>query len=402
MSMGLSTVTLPRPGPMPQPLDSLEASHGVGARGGRMYTRFFGQDHVLMAHATHAEMLRDTLQQLVDGKRELAALPGILCYAKTQTHNTPAEIDWLRAIADAAGLSSWEVTTVSMTNCASALAAVHGFAEPGRPLLVLAGEKAFHSTGNRLSVGLLGEAPAAALFLPGAGRRVRFSKVRHAPRFFRNPDDMAEADRRALQSEFEIGFEAFLADCLAKEPAYFACDPVFLPYNLNVPLVMRVLDRLGLAGAVHHDHSGCAGHCFCSDPFLNLAALPVSSDRPVFLFCAGMGVTYAALALGPVPRTPQTPPSLKSGASEMSHTHLNTLREALAEVLECDVPELTPEMEIDREFDLDSVMFVQFLLSIEDRVPGLRFDPEVLAEAAFNNVASLLEFLDGAVTAEVA
>lgn len=86
----------------------------------------------------------------------------------------------------------------------------------------------------------------------------------------------------------------------------------------------------------------------------------------------------------------------------MSHTHLNTLREALAEVLERDVPELTPEMEIDREFDLDSVMFVQFLLSIEDRVPGLRFNPEVLAEAAFNNVASLLEFLDGAVAAEVA
>ena len=86
----------------------------------------------------------------------------------------------------------------------------------------------------------------------------------------------------------------------------------------------------------------------------------------------------------------------------MAHTHLETLREALAEVLERDVPSLTPDMEIDREFDLDSVMFVQFLLSVEDRVPGLRFDPEVLAEAAFNNVASLLAFLDGITQAEVA
>lgn len=307
MTMGLSTVTLPHPGPVPQPLDSLETSHGVGARGGRMYTRFFGQDHVLMADAPHADMLRDTLQQLVNGKPDLAAMPGVLCYAKTQTHNTPAEIDWLRGIADATGLSGWEVTTVSMTNCASALAAVHGLAEPGRPLLVLAGEKAFHSTGNRLSVGLLGEAPAAALFLPGAGRRVHFSKVRHVPRFFRNPDDMADADRRALQSEFEAGLEAFLADCLAQEPAYFASNPVFLPYNLNVPLVMRVLDRRGLSRAVHDDHSGRAGHCFCSDPFLNLAALTVPPHRPVFLFCAGMGVTYAALALDPVPRAPQDP-----------------------------------------------------------------------------------------------
>lgn len=86
----------------------------------------------------------------------------------------------------------------------------------------------------------------------------------------------------------------------------------------------------------------------------------------------------------------------------MTHTHLNSLREALAEVLEREVPPLTPGMELDREFDLDSVMFVQFLLSVEDRVPGLRFDPEVLAEAAFNNVASLLAFIDRTTAAEVA
>ena len=86
----------------------------------------------------------------------------------------------------------------------------------------------------------------------------------------------------------------------------------------------------------------------------------------------------------------------------MTHAHLNTVREALSEVLEYDVKALTPEMEIDREFDLDSVMFVQFLLSVEDRIPGLRFDPDVLAEASFNNVASLLAFIDSVAQAEVA
>jgi len=86
----------------------------------------------------------------------------------------------------------------------------------------------------------------------------------------------------------------------------------------------------------------------------------------------------------------------------MSHAHLHILREALSEVLEHDVPALTADMQIDREFDLDSVMFVQFLLSVEDRIPGLRFDPEVLAEASFNNVSSLLEFLDGVTQQEVA
>lgn len=86
----------------------------------------------------------------------------------------------------------------------------------------------------------------------------------------------------------------------------------------------------------------------------------------------------------------------------MTNPLLNTLREALSEVLERDVPELREDMQIDREFDLDSVMFVQFLLSVEDRVPGLRFEPDVLAEASFNSVASLLEFLGTVAQQEVA
>lgn len=80
----------------------------------------------------------------------------------------------------------------------------------------------------------------------------------------------------------------------------------------------------------------------------------------------------------------------------MTHPHLETIREALAEVLECPVPPLDPSMRLDVEFDLDSVMFVQFLLGVEDRVPGLRFDPEALSEAAFNEVGSLVDFLDRA------
>ena len=297
MSWGLHSIALPDPGPEPRRLDTLEASHGISPRAARMYTRFFGQDHVLMSAQSHDAMLAEVLRNLVSAYPEITGYRGIACYTKTQTHNTPVETGWLRAVFDEAGLASWDVATVSMTNCASALAAVHAFADQGRPLLILAGEKAFHSSGNRLAVGLLGEAPAAALFLPDAGRRVRFSRVQHLPRYFLNPDDMAEADRKALQVEFEAGLEAFVAECIRADAAFFRQSPILVPYNLNVPLVMRVLDRLGLAAQVSSGHSGRAGHSFCSDSFLNLANQPVPKDAPVFLFCAGMGVTYAALAL---------------------------------------------------------------------------------------------------------
>lgn len=80
----------------------------------------------------------------------------------------------------------------------------------------------------------------------------------------------------------------------------------------------------------------------------------------------------------------------------MSVNYLEIIKEALSEVLEQPVDHLSEDMQVDREFDLDSVMFVQFLLSIEDRVPNLRFDPEALTEASFNQVSALLAFVQSA------
>ncbi|MGC1497621.1 MAG: acyl carrier protein [Sulfitobacter sp.] len=78
----------------------------------------------------------------------------------------------------------------------------------------------------------------------------------------------------------------------------------------------------------------------------------------------------------------------------MTNPNLEVVRASLAQVLETDVTVLTEDTQLDAEFDLDSVMFIQFLLCLEDSIPGLRFDPENLAEAAFNDVGKLLEFLE--------
>ena len=298
MTLALQQIRVPVRAQVAVPLDGLEGTHGVAPRAARMYTRFFGQEKVLLHPSAHVAMLREALVQMLTDRPDLKGVAGIGLYAKTQTHNTPSDRDWLRGLFASVGLDAWEVATVSMTNCASALAAVHLYGHQARPVLVLAGEKAFHPFGNRLSVGLLGEAPVVALFDAGAGgRTIRSSHVQHLPRFFRNPDDMAENDKRALQSDFEPGFVAFLADVRTADPDFFAGSPVVVPYNLNLPLVQRVLRLAGLGDQVILGHSGHHGHAFCSDPFLNLAHLPVPAGRPILLLTAGMGVTYAALCL---------------------------------------------------------------------------------------------------------
>ena len=78
----------------------------------------------------------------------------------------------------------------------------------------------------------------------------------------------------------------------------------------------------------------------------------------------------------------------------MTYQFTETVRVALADVIERPVTELKDDMLLDRDFDLDSVMFVHFLLSLEDSIEGLQFNPEDLAEASFNEVGKLLAHLE--------
>ncbi|MGD9918234.1 MAG: acyl carrier protein [Paenirhodobacter sp.] len=82
----------------------------------------------------------------------------------------------------------------------------------------------------------------------------------------------------------------------------------------------------------------------------------------------------------------------------MSATTLKAIEAALSEVTERPVTGLTPETRFDRDLDLDSYMFVQFLLTLEDKIPGLRFDPEAIGQQEFNLASSLCDYIEGQTT----
>lgn len=69
------------------------------------------------------------------------------------------------------------------------------------------------------------------------------------------------------------------------------------------------------------------------------------------------------------------------------------IAEALSEVTERPVTAIDTNARLDKDYDLDSYMFVQFLLSLEDKIPGLRFDPEQIGQAGFNSMASLVDHI---------
>lgn len=77
----------------------------------------------------------------------------------------------------------------------------------------------------------------------------------------------------------------------------------------------------------------------------------------------------------------------------MTSTFVAAIETALTEVVGRPVTGLTPDTRFDRDLDLDSYMFVQFLLALEDQIPGLRFDPEAIGQHEFNLVSSLCSYI---------
>ena len=77
----------------------------------------------------------------------------------------------------------------------------------------------------------------------------------------------------------------------------------------------------------------------------------------------------------------------------MSQT-LQTIEDALSEVLEERVTKLSMATDLLTDLDMDSIRFVQFLLTLEDKFPGLLFNPDTLNQSSFNRVESLIGYIE--------
>jgi acyl carrier protein len=73
---------------------------------------------------------------------------------------------------------------------------------------------------------------------------------------------------------------------------------------------------------------------------------------------------------------------------------LQSIEDALSEVLDERVANLSMATDLQRDLALDSIMFVQFLLTLEDKVPGLMFNPDTLTQSSFNRVENLIGYIE--------
>jgi 3-oxoacyl-[acyl-carrier-protein] synthase-3 len=274
----------------------------------RRYRRFFGLDSVRWSPG------RGVADLLLGAARSLASLPGdtervrYVIHARSLEPAAPYGASPLTAVVRALGLRRATAFAVSQHSCASGLLAVElagrllaADGDPDARALVLTGEKAYPHVSRFIpAVTVFGEAAAACLVALGPERDRLMSYTTTTLGEFHW---MTEAGTD-LAARFDQAYTRTLVDVLNRALAGAGVGRhrirLILPHNVNRMTWARVCRRLGLPiERVWLENVPVTGHCFCADPFINLAqATRRGALRPgdhYLLVSVGLGATFSAM-----------------------------------------------------------------------------------------------------------
>jgi 3-oxoacyl-[acyl-carrier-protein] synthase-3 len=290
------------------------AAHlGLNRHQTRMFRRVHGLDTLYLDPAQPlTELLLPAAQRVVRSAGPAAIR--YLIYAHTIQNVAPADVDVAAELAVRLGLDPVEAFALTQQNCATGLAAIDVAAEllradgdPAGRALVVTGEKAFSRLAQLIeNTTIMGEASTACLVGIGAdagtggGLRVRSYVTRtigrHAEIF--RPSPAAQQD---FHDTYIDRVTAVMHAAVAGAGLRLDDITLVVPYNVNHSTWRRVIPALGVTRErVYLDNISRYAHCFCSDPFLNLATMRAEGrlgPGHYLLTAVGLGATYAAMVV---------------------------------------------------------------------------------------------------------
>jgi 3-oxoacyl-[acyl-carrier-protein] synthase-3 len=279
----------------------------------RMYRRIHGLDRLPDdPDLPLLELLREPAERLLRALPDRAAVRHLI-FAHTIQDITPASIDAAQQLAAALGLPRAEAFALTQQNCASGLAAIDVAGEllradgdPDARVLVVTGEKPFSRMARVISnTTIMGEASAACLVGVGPGRPGGFRVLSYV---VSTRGEYADVFRPGPEAStgFQDTYVPAVVDmvgAVVKEAGLTLDDiAMVLPHNVNRSSWRQITPALGLgADRVYLDNIARTGHCFCSDPFLNLVSLRdegrLAPGGRYLLTAVGLGATYAAMVI---------------------------------------------------------------------------------------------------------
>jgi 3-oxoacyl-[acyl-carrier-protein] synthase-3 len=271
----------------------------------RLLTRFLGLDQIAVAGDLElADMLTAAGQAaLRDTDRDEV---GHLIHAHTMQHVSVSRPYLLEEVRQRLGLRRASAFSMSHMNCVVGLYAlrVAGALLAGPPaggkVLVLTGDKVLAHRARLIpETTIQGDAAAACLVSAGPrGDRILGGALHVQGRFYQCLDGPED-----LQKEYRQIYPGSLAGAIRAALENARCQPadiaLVLPHNVNTLSWAQICKSAGIPGdRVYLENVPRTGHCYSSDPFINLAAAraggQVKPGDRVVLATAGLGAAFAA------------------------------------------------------------------------------------------------------------
>lgn len=286
------------------------AGFGLSRPQVRMLRRLHGFDEI------HTDPDLPLLDLVTAAAREVlrtithtATVRYVICAHTVQTIS-PSHVHMAEAICASLGLTEADSFTIGQQRCANSLSALdiagellHADGDPAARVLLVTGEKPLPSLAGLLGVSTaIGEASAACLIgLGGNGDRVlsyadRTRVVPHEPTW------MSDEYFNIAMAHYAEDLGYVIGEALRRANTRISDIDMVIPHNVSRMLWYRTSEALGIdRRRVFLDTVGPNGHCYCSDPFLNLVAMAEGNrlvpGRRYLLTSVGLGATHSAVVI---------------------------------------------------------------------------------------------------------
>lgn len=271
----------------------------------RFFTRFLGLDRVAVATGLGlADMLTSAAEDALTGVDRDSVR--FLVHAHTMQHVSVSEPKILDDVRQRLGLRNASVFSLSHMNCVVGLYALQiarfllAGAAPEDRVLVVTGDKVLtHQARLIPDITIQGDGAAACLVgQDSRGDRVLGRAFTVLGRFYQGIDCSPP-----LQLEYKQIYVESLSRVMTEALENAGRDAMdislILPHNVNQLSWKRISELIGIPrDRVYLENVAKFGHCYSSDPFINLAVARkqglVKSGDLVLMATAGLGASFAA------------------------------------------------------------------------------------------------------------
>jgi 3-oxoacyl-[acyl-carrier-protein] synthase-3 len=279
----------------------------------KLLTRFLGLERIVTADGLSTlDMLLAVGQEALDGVDRSTVRH--LIHAHTVQHLAPPGMRWMDVLRGKLALERARSFSLSHQGCVIGLYALK-VAEnllraepPGSTALLLVGEKALSPVMQHIpGTSVLGDATAGVLVsLDGPGDAVLGLAHRTLGEYHR-ARHMDEVMEKRYHQIYLSTLASVMLEAAGAAGLGLAEIDLVLPHNVNRFSWTANARNLGLPiERIYLENVPKTGHCFCSDPFVNLSTARAEQvlrpDQTVLMVSAGQGGTFAAAVARTAPR----------------------------------------------------------------------------------------------------